>query len=157
MFNNLDATSSTATTEPASASPAGTIVQATATVTVLSTPTSATLASNSSRSPSSTTLSIVIGVLVPSMGLLMLLAAWVLWKKHKRTMEKLLIQPEVNRQSPAKSPSFYPKSMDPNYVYSMEISPLERPAEIPTTENPTEVCAYPMPVELPVGTFRSGL
>lgn len=94
---------------------------------------------------------------MPIFGLSVLFAVWFLWRKHKRTMEKLQTLPEVNSQAPPTSTSFHLKPGEgPNYGYAMEVATVERPVEIFTSYHPTEVHALSSPVELPVGVFRSG-
>lgn len=44
----------------------------------------------------------------------------------------------------------------PTYEHTRDVSAGPRPAEMLTTEHPTEVPAYSNPVELPAGAFEHG-
>lgn len=149
------AASPTATGESSSASPADTIAPATATVTISSTPTNANSASTSSASSSSNTLAIVVGVVVSFFGCMVVLAAWIFWRKHKRRVEKPQVWPDAVNET-NNEPRGWSRKEAPSYEYRREVPATERPVEVFTNEHPTEVPAHTNPVELPAGAFRHG-
>lgn len=157
-----------------SATPAGSVNSATATVTVTSTPTSAASSSGSSNSPSGTLIAVVVGVLVAVLGLTALIAMWfLLTRKHKKAVVALEAWPEGPRQRSSawsKSGEGYGNSAgqgSQGLRSVVEVPTYERPGEMSATARRIEVLEgngarlartglHAIPVELPASASESG-